>query len=78
MAKWVCITEQGWIPYSDDDNGKIEAALNSGAQHIDLSFNSNSYRIDFATMNQINQSTMISRNVQRISSAASEAVLLVL
>jgi hypothetical protein len=76
MAKWVCLTEKGWISYSDDDNRKIEGALRSDAQYIDLSFNGNSYRINFATMNQINQVTAVSRIVQRISSEVSDVALL--
>jgi E3 ubiquitin-protein ligase TRIP12 len=73
MAKWICHTERGWVPYSDEDSTKIDASLKSKASHVDLDINGNSYRIEFATMNQINRDTGVSRNVQRISSTVSEA-----
>jgi hypothetical protein len=71
MAKWVCLSDNGWVSYSEEDSGKIEAALNSDARYIDLNFNGNTYRIDFSTMNQTNRGTAVSRSVQRISSAVS-------
>ena len=78
LVRWFCETDDAWRVFNAKDSALIESEYAqhgpSGAFTTRFSFSSVPYRVDFASMVQINAETNTRRRIRRdVSGAAAEA-----
>src|SRR5690606_38361646 len=67
LNQWYWMDDDGWVPYSGDQNIQIDTAFTKGEKTIKLVGGANSYEVDINSMTQKNTATQHKRKVMRSS-----------